>query len=337
MWTRNVKKHIRCSRTPLRSKDVGGILAALEAEADTVRDATDAFPVQQFWEGQGTDMPCFPPLREVILLDVGSVVVEIGSGFFKKDPHLVSIVELFRPFSRSKQSSIDFTGKIPGRADSIHLSISSVGPELLVALSHKPKVPVGAVVTKEILSDLVAAGSWPVSLHVSADKLNALHETGGKVEFRPQIREIQFSCPNQSLRAIVKRFEQMVRSLRFTLRGTEWFLEPGGGMITSWRELNRLITGMKQTGLPLKKVHLNKICWRLKNYKAFDSIAELHAVLNPKEQITTRLLEFKFRGHAGFMELGHDHKGYYVWFSFDTEQPFAELQKIIGYPLKEWE
>lgn len=337
MWTRDTKQHIRCTKSALLKNDVVTILTALELRADSLRDATNAFPITQFWEGNWDALPSFQHLHSIALLDVGSVVVNIGKNLLNTDPCLDAAVKLFRLFPNAKESSLCLTGKVAGRLDSISLSISSLGPKLLVAFSHQSKSPIEIETTKEILSDLIGAGKWPISLHMSNGQLTALHDTGGYGEFRPQIREIQFECPGQSLRSIMNSMVQTIKQLRFTLRAGEWYLVPGDGQIASWRKASRFLEKLRGTGIPGMKTNLNEITWRLKTYKAFTSINELHTILNLKEQIMTRLVEFKLHGNSGFMELGHDHKGYYVWFSFDTEKPFTELQKIIGYPLKEWE
>jgi|GEM_PF-3363559 len=335
----DLKKFIYSTKRPLTAVDVKKIISAVTRVSNVVTDKTGEHSVSCFYEGP-FPLPRFPESDALALVDFGDVNFDFRNGFPKSEAELATVISLFECLPLSKICCCSFQERSnESRRSGMSVEVLREHGIMKVALAQA--LPVEVPIQTSSLAKLLASGGWPVAVQDSKLGLSATHKSGGKTEFRVFDRrgcvQLVFDCPGWSARKIASHVSQTFKAFGYRFKYGDWSWVPSDGEIRSFKDLNRSLSAISRSGIRATCVRVNQIDWRLTNFHAFAAMAKMHALFPKEDAFTTRLFEFEFAGQLGFMELGHEKKGFRAWFSFDEEKPFEALAKAIGHALVEYE
>lgn len=338
MRSRHLKTFIFSTKCPLTVADVRKIIATLTRVSKVVTDKTGEHSVCFFHKGP-FPLPRFPESDALALVGFGGVYLDFQKGFPKSDVELASVIKLLECFPLSRDCASCFREWSDMIRSGMSVQLLRHDGRLKVALTQALPVEIPAHTSK--LSKLLTSGSWPVVVQSSKSGLAATHTSGGKTAFDEYATigaaELVFDCPGWTARKIASHVSQTFKAFGYRFKYGVWSWVPAEGEIRSFKDLNRSLSAISRTGIRAACVRVNEIRWRLTNLHEFQAMAKMHALFPKEDDCITRLCEFEFAGQLGFMELGHEKKGFRAWFSFDDEKPFEALAKAIGHPLVELE
>lgn len=342
MRTEDAKRHIYHTKKPVKAEDVRKIIAAIKKAGRITKDRTGEGHVSHIWDGT-RPFPVLPEDSRLTLLleDEGEVTcgltqsIRFSSSETKKS---AAWTALSKAIELSVLKEDDFLN-VSNHKSAKQSEVSGIFFEVYlganpkrVGIYLKPKVGPNVAVKFEVLSGLLNAGSWPVTVEVKGDSLTARHSAGGTAVWDAEKSCLNFTVPSFSNQEVVAALAKSVCSSKHPFDSLMCHIKPPKKQ-HSWKGFNEYLRQLEKVATPKMELNLGWLSWRPNGYESFEAMAGMLEAFPDDDQLMSRMFEFQFAGQLGFMELSCEAKGFRPWFSFDVETPFKELEKAIGYPL----